>query len=106
MNRELYDHRARIIKAVAHPSRLAMLDALAGGERCVCELQEIVGSEMSTVSKHLALMKAAGIVTDRKAGLQVFYRLQTPCLLGFLKCVDGVIRSNARTQQRLAAAAR
>ncbi len=106
MNRELYEHRARIIKAMAHPSRLAMVDALARGERCVCELQQVVGTDMSTVSKHLALLKAAGIVADRKEGLQVFYRLQVPCVLDFLGCVDAVIRSNAQTQRRLAAAVR
>ena len=106
MNRELYEHRARIIKAMAHPSRLAMVDALARGERCVCELQQVVGADMSTVSKHLALLKAAGIVADRKEGLQVFYRLEVPCVLDFLGCVDAVIRSNAKTQRRLAAAVR
>ena len=106
MTRELYEHRARIVKAMAHPSRLAMVDALADGEMCVCKLQEIVGSDMSTVSKHLAVMKAAGIVADRKEGLQVFYHLQTPCILSFLACVDGVIRSNAEAQKRIAAMVR
>ena len=106
MNRELYVYRARIVKALAHPSRLAMVVALADGEMCVCKLQEIVGSDMSTVSKHLAVLKAAGIVSDRKQGLQVFYRLEVTCIKCFLDCADAVVRNNATTQERVAALAR
>jgi len=106
MNRELYEYRARILKALAHPSRLAMVDALAGGEMCVCKLQEIVGSDISTVSKHLAVLKGAGIVSDRKQGLQVFYRLEVTCIKCFLDCADAVVRNNALAQERVAALAR
>jgi DNA-binding transcriptional ArsR family regulator len=59
-----YKVRARVIKAMAHPSRLLIIDILSEGEQCVCELQKRVGSDMSTVSKHLALMRSAGLVTD------------------------------------------
>lgn len=90
---ETYQLKALIIKAIAHPSRLMIIDALAEGEKCVCDLQAIVGSDMSTVSKHLSVMKAAGIVRDRKAGLQVFYSLRVPCILQFLGCVETVMRS-------------
>ena len=76
---------------MAHPSRLAMLEALGEGERCVCDLQRIVGSDMSTVSKHLSLMKSAGLVEDRKEGLWVHYRLRVPCILQFMNCVDAVL---------------
>lgn len=88
---ETYLARTKIIKALAHPSRLLMIDALADGEKCVCELQRLVGSDISTVSKHLSLMKGAGIVADRKEGLQVYYRLRVPCILRFFDCVDAVI---------------
>jgi ArsR family transcriptional regulator len=79
-----------VLKAMAHPSRLLVLETLAGGERCVCDLQRLVGSDMSTVSKHLALMRRAGIVEDRREGLKVFYRLRVPCVMRFLDCVDAV----------------
>ncbi len=82
--------RARVLKAMAHPSRLLILEALARGERCVCELQRLVGSDISTVSKHLALMRRAGLVLDRRQGLQVFYRLRVPCVMRFFECVDAV----------------
>ena len=96
MNREAYEARARVIKALAHPSRLIILEALSEGEKCVCELTELVGADISTVSKHLALMKAAGLVDDRKVGLQVFYRLRVPCILNFFGCVEAVLREDLR----------
>jgi len=101
MNRRMYEMRARIIKAMAHPSRLMMIDALAEGEKCVCELRDLVGSDISTVSKHLALMRDAGIVNDRKAGQQVFYSLRVPCILNFFGCVEAVMRSTAKEQMEL-----
>lgn len=101
MNRRMYEMRARIIKAMAHPSRLMMIDALAEGEKCVCELRDLVGSDISTVSKHLALMRDAGIVNDRKAGQQVFYSLRVPCILNFFGCVEAVMRSTAEEQMEL-----
>ncbi|MBI5546235.1 MAG: winged helix-turn-helix transcriptional regulator [Deltaproteobacteria bacterium] len=95
MDESSFERRARVIKAMAHPSRLQMIDALSEGERCVCELQRLVGADMSTVSKHLSLMKRAGLVADRKQGLQVFYRLKVPCILRFFDCVDAVLRNGS-----------
>jgi len=90
--------QAAVLKALAHPTRLFIVDELARGERCVCELTEMVGSEMSTVSKHLTLLKHAGIVEDDKRGVQVFYRLKTPCVMNFFQCVTAV-RQNAAEEQ-------
>ncbi len=91
-----YEVRARILKALAHPSRLMMVDALADGQRCVCELQELVGADISTVSKHLSVLKNAGIVDHEKHGLQVYYHLKVPCLLNFFGCIEAVIKNEAR----------
>ncbi|MEW6382026.1 MAG: metalloregulator ArsR/SmtB family transcription factor [bacterium] len=90
--------RARVIKALAHPTRLFIVDELSRGEQCVCELTERIGADMSTVSKHLAVLKSAGLVQDEKYGTQVYYRLRTPCILKFLNCVESVIESTAREQ--------
>lgn len=88
------ERRANILKALAHPSRLLMVDELAKGERCVCELQELVGSDISTVSKHLTVLKKAGLVASDKRGLQVFYTLLSPCVMNFFTCVESVIDAN------------
>lgn len=82
--------QAQVFKALAHPGRLLMLDELSRGERCVCELAALVGSEMPTISRHLAQLKHAGIVDDEKRGAQVFYRLVTPCVMNFFKCVTSM----------------
>ena len=97
-----YESRARIIKAMAHPTRLFIVDELArNGERCVCELTEMVGVDMSTVSRHLAILKGAGIIEDDKRGAQVYYRLRVRCVLDFFECVESVMKCNAKDQQRL-----
>jgi len=94
----LYRRRARIVKALAHPTRLFLTDELSRGERCVCELTRMVGADVSTVSRHLALLREAGIVADDKRGQQVFYRLRTPCVLKFFGCIEAVLTENARAQ--------
>lgn len=93
---EKLERRANILKALAHPSRLRMIDKLAQGERCVCELQELVGADMSTVSKHLTVLKKAGLVESEKRGLQVFYTLLSPCVMNFFTCVESVIEAHQK----------
>jgi DNA-binding transcriptional ArsR family regulator len=82
------ERRATVIRALAHPSRVLIAEALTQGEKCVCELTELVEADMSTVSKHLSVMKSAGVVEVEKRGLNQFYRLRCPCLLEFFRCVD------------------
>ncbi len=96
-----YEVRAKIIKAMAHPTRLFLVDELArSGQRCVCELTEMVGADMSTVSRHLAILKGVGIVEDERRGAQVFYRLRVRCVLNFFECVESVIECNIKDRRR------
>ena len=90
--------RARVLKAMAHPSRLLIIEELAKEERCVCDLTAMIGADFSTVSKHLTVLKQAGIVSDDKRGNQVFYRLRVPCILNFFGCVESVLESRAQEQ--------
>jgi len=85
--------QAKVMKALAHPTRLYLVELLASGERCVCELTEEVEAEISTVSRHLAQLRHAGVVRHEKRGLKVFYRLNCPCVLDFFTCVDGVLHA-------------
>ncbi len=101
VNKRIYEIRAKIIKAMAHPSRLMMIDALAKSEMCVCELTRLVGVDISTVSKHLSLMKDSGLVVDRKVGQQVFYRLRVPCITNFFSCVEAVLSSTSEEFKEL-----
>lgn len=103
MDSETHKQKAGVIKALGHPSRLAIVEYLVDGERCVCDLQALVGSDISTVSKHLSVLKSAGLVCDRKEGQWVYYRLRTPCIIGFLDCVEGVTKDTCECEQCLAA---
>lgn len=97
-----FEARAAVIKAMAHPTRLFIVDELSRQERCVCELTEMIEADMSTVSRHLLVLKNAGIVQDEKRGAQVFYKLRMPCILGFFECVESVIRSTAEAKLAVA----
>ena len=86
-----YASRVRILKALAHPTRLFLVEELSAGERCVSELTERVGDDISTVSKHLALLRDAGVVSSERRGQQIFYALRVPCVLEIFGCVEGVL---------------
>lgn len=96
-----FEARARVLKALAHPSRLFIVDELSRGERCVYDLTGMVGTDISTVSKHLSVLKTAGIVSDQKRGMQVFYTLKMPCVLRFFDCVGEIMARSARDQADL-----
>lgn len=90
-----YETRARIVKALAHPTRMFIVEELSrAGERCVCELTAMIGADISTVSKHLSVLKNAGILADDKRGNQVYYRLRVPCILEFFRCIESVLECN------------
>lgn len=98
-NLKTYEARARVAKALSHPSRLLILDVLSDEEQCVCDLTELVGSDQSTVSKHLAILREAGLIEGRKEGSMTFYRVKVGCLEGFFSCLESVLRENLRTQR-------
>ena len=97
----LCEAKTKVLKALAHPTRLWMAEQLALGERCVCEFVEAVDADFSTISKHLSVLKQAGIVADEKRGKQVYYTLKVPCVLNFMHCVEEVIASNAKAHAEL-----
>jgi DNA-binding transcriptional ArsR family regulator len=91
-----YQTRATILKALAHPIRLFMIEEIAEKSFCVQELTEMVGLDISTVSKHLSILKNAGLVNIEKKGKHVYYRLRMRCALNFLDCVEAVLREQAQ----------
>ncbi|MHB1796312.1 MAG: ArsR/SmtB family transcription factor [Acidobacteriaceae bacterium] len=95
-NRAAFTKQAKMLKALAHESRLMIVDRLGRGECSVGELTALVGSDISTVSKHLALLRAHGIVEDRREGTTVYYRLITPCVCNFFTCATQVLKERLR----------
>jgi ArsR family transcriptional regulator len=91
--------KAQIVKALAHPSRLLIVEELLRhGERCVCELTKLVGADMSTVSRHLGVLGAAGLVINEKRGLKIFYRLRTPTVQGLVRAAEEMADAITRDQ--------
>jgi len=93
MESQIYKMKAQVAKALAHESRLMIIDALKDGDMCVQDLTQLVGADQSTVSKHLSVLRNAGILEDRKDSNRVFYHLKTPCVINFFDCAMEVIRS-------------
>lgn len=89
--RERIAAQARIFKALGHPSRLLIADALRSGEKCVGDLQALVGGDISTVSRHLAVLRETGIVTSEKRRTSIYYSLAIRCLDSFLACTGDML---------------
>lgn len=107
---ERMQRRSRVLKAMAHPARLKMLDLIAQAERCVSELQRLIGTDVSTVSKHLAVLRSVGLVDARRDGLFVRYRLREPAalreLLRCLICIESRVQRDKLRSRGSAAGTR
>ena len=88
----IFKRQAGVLKALANESRLKIVDRLSRGECSVGELTDMIGSDRSTVSKHLAVLRAYGIVLDRREGNVVYYKLLTPCVMNFFACTSQVLK--------------
>lgn len=100
-SKERYEARAAIAKALAHPTRLILLEALDAEEMRVSDLTALVGADQSTVSKHLAVLKQAGLVADRRDGVMSYYRVNVCCLQGFFDCIENVLRENLKAHKTM-----
>ena len=92
--RTVFRAQARVLKALANESRLMIVDRLSRGECSAGDLTRLVGSDQTTVSKHLAVLRAHGIVEDRREGSVVYYRLLTPCIMTFFSCATQVLKES------------
>ena len=85
-----YRSGADVFKALGNPSRLLIVDELTHGERCVADLTALIGSDISTVSNHLAVLRNVGLVVDDRRGQQVFYRLGASCVANVIHCLEEI----------------
>jgi DNA-binding transcriptional ArsR family regulator len=93
-----FEAQAQVMKALSHPTRLFIVHELAKKEKCVCELTEMVGVDTSTISKHLSIMKNAGIIGCEKHGTSIYYSLKMKCVLNFFTCVNEVLKKKVESQ--------
>ncbi|OQA03956.1 MAG: HTH-type transcriptional repressor SmtB [Planctomycetes bacterium ADurb.Bin401] len=97
----VYEKQAEILKALANPVRVAIIDFLKDGEQCVCNIADIVDSERSNVSKHLSVLVSNGILEYRKVGQNMMYRLKAKCLLAFFDCLTTCLKQQANENVKL-----
>ncbi len=92
--------RASILKALAHPTRVYIVDLISReGAHCVCELTDRIGADTSTVSRHLSLLRNAGLLYDRKEGTTVYYDLTCDCISDFMNGLESVLRARHKREQ-------
>jgi len=96
-----FEAQAQIMKALSHPTRLFIVNELANSERCVCELTEMVGVDTSTISKHLLIMKNAGIVEFEKRGTNIYYSLKMKCVMNFFACANDILKDKVKSQSAI-----
>ncbi len=91
-----HTHEAELLSMLAHPTRLQILELLRGKELCVCDLQAALKQRQACVSQHLMALREAGLVTCRKAGLRVYYRLSDTRLPELLDKIEAVVQSGEK----------
>ena len=93
--------QADFCKSLSDPKRLHIIQALRGGERTVGELTEILGLKQSNTSQHLAVLRRIGVVSPRKQGSTVYYRLAHPKIAEACDLVHDVIAEQLRSKHLL-----
>jgi len=83
--------KADLLKALGQPTRLKILELLADGERCVCEIFPAIDEEQSNISMHLSFLRSQGIVVAERRGMRVFYRLTNPRILKLLEDAEACL---------------
>jgi DNA-binding transcriptional ArsR family regulator len=92
---------ARDFKALGHPVRLAILDALRGGEQCVCHLESALGMRQAYISQQLAVLKEAGIIRERRDGWNMYYRVIRPDIFALIERAGGLASRPGKAFDRL-----
>jgi DNA-binding transcriptional ArsR family regulator len=100
MNQRYFEKKAEILKAIAQPTRLKILELLKDGERCVCEIYPALEQEQPNISKHLNFMKRAGILDSRKDGLRIIYWIKTPEVLEILRQTGNIMQHEIEEDRR------
>ena len=101
MSDDLAAFRADILKALAQPTRLKIIEFLRGGERCVCEIFPAIGEEQSNTSRHLSMMQTAGILSRRKEGLKIYYAIKHPEVLDVVDMVTLIVEQEITGRHKL-----
>ncbi len=101
MEEKALELKAEVLKALAQPMRLKILECLRSGERCICEIIPAVAGEQSNISRHISLMQRSRLVTTRKDGVKVMVKVTDPKIFSILDQVSVFLRHQVDVQTRL-----
>ena len=91
-----YETQSEFLKAISHPTRLAILDILRDGEQCVCHMEAMFGLRQAYISQQLMTLKNAGLVESRRDGLNLYYRVIKPEIFNVLDILSSVTGINTK----------
>jgi ArsR family transcriptional regulator len=101
MEEKILEWKAEILKALAQPTRLKILECLRQGERCICEIIPAVHGEQSNISRHISLMQKSHLVSTRKDGVRVMVKVRDPKIFDILDRVSAILKAQMNEQSRL-----
>jgi DNA-binding transcriptional ArsR family regulator len=101
MKEQVIELKAEILKAMAQPTRLRILECLRNGEKCICEIVPLIHGEQSNISRHISLMQKSHLVTTRKDGVRVMVKVRDPKIFAVLDKISQILQSQIKEQERL-----
>jgi ArsR family transcriptional regulator len=101
MEERALELKAEVLKVLAQPTRLKILELLRNGERCICEIVPAINGEQSNISKHISLMQKSQLVTTRKDGVKVMVKVSDPKIFEILDSINTILRNRMSEQSRL-----
>ena len=103
MEERVLELKAEILKALAQPTRLKILECLKNGERCICEIVPAINGEQSNISRHISMMQKSHLVTTRKEGVRVMVRVRDSKIFEILDKVSAMLKNQMKEQEKLLA---
>ena len=101
MDERVLELKAEILKALAQPTRLKILELLRNGEKCICEIVPAINGEQSNISRHISLMQKSHLITTRKDGVKVMVKVRDPEIFNILDKVSAILKNQMNEQRRL-----
>ncbi len=101
MEEQVIELKAEILKAMAQPTRLKIIECLRKGEKCICEIVPAIDGEQSNISRHISLMQRCRLVTTRKDGVRVMVKVRDPKIFDLLDRVSQILQGQIEEQKRL-----
>jgi ArsR family transcriptional regulator len=101
MEERIVELKAEVLKALAQPTRLKILELLRNGERCICEIVPAINGEQSNISRHISLMQKSNLVTTRKDGVKVMVKVKDPKIFEILDSISLMLKKQIQETGKL-----